>query len=436
MVCDFWSLCIDFWPNLWYNNGREQNILFVFLLSRPAGFFSFINQDTTMKLPKFIRDLLSSPSYMDKDSNEYVSAEKYLRMLFPGVMLPDATGRLVPPEYDMTLDQFNAVQSELESSMEEAIEDAEGQMDDSLDIEQFIELEETIDVRVLMPAGGVVEMQLEIYVLDIPDGAHNMAPDKSRMIYRWHSEDGENTCDECASRDGEIYTNESDIPEIPVHPNCRCSITQDEVDATGQPIRSKPYTPKTKEEKNEIKKDVKNMKISDKGLEWLKKLEGFVKVDGKHVIYDDATGRPVPNGTPLPAGATIGYGHLIKSGEDFSKGLTEKDATALFQRDLQSTYDTIAKQIDHDVLAAMPQHKYDALVALVFNIGPGSAAPENVNRGLYQSTIRKYINDKDFRSNTYPTPESAWKAFRNHGYLDSRRDAEWRLYQNNDYSGY
>jgi len=50
-----------------------------------------------MKLPKFIRDLLSSPSYMDKDSNEYVSAEKYLRMLFPGVMLPDATVRLVPP---------------------------------------------------------------------------------------------------------------------------------------------------------------------------------------------------------------------------------------------------------------------------------------------------------------------------------------------------
>lgn len=105
-----------------------------------------------MKLPKFIRELLSSPSYMDKDSNEYVSAERYLRIFFPGVMLPDTTGRLMSPEYDMTLDQFNAVQSELESSMEEAIEDAESQMDDSIDVEQFIELEETIDVRVLMPA--------------------------------------------------------------------------------------------------------------------------------------------------------------------------------------------------------------------------------------------------------------------------------------------
>ncbi len=225
-----------------------------------------------------------------------------------------------------------------------------------------------------------------------------------------------------------------DIPQIPVHPNCRCTITEDVIDPTGHIVNSKLYS--TKENMNKTKKDIKHMKISDRGIEWLKKLEGFVKVDGKHVIYNDVTGRPVQGGAPLPAGATIGYGHLIKPGEDFSKGLTETEATELFQRDLQFTYDIIDKQIDHDILIAMPQHQYDALVSLVFNIGPGSAAPENVNRGLFQSTIRKYINDKDFRSNTYPTQESAWKAFRNHGVLDSRRDAEWRLYKNNDYSGY
>lgn len=171
-------------------------------------------------------------------------------------------------------------------------------------------------------------------------------------------------------------------------------------------------------------------------MEWLKKLEGSVKVDGRHVIYDDITGLPVRAGAALPPGATIGYGHLIKPDEDFSNGLTEREATELFQQDLQSTYDAIAKQIDHNVLAEMQQHQYDALVSLVFNIGPGSAAPENVNRGLYQSTIRKYINDKNYRSNKYPTQESAWKAFRNRGVLDNRRDAEWRLFQNNDYSGY
>lgn len=178
------------------------------------------------------------------------------------------------------------------------------------------------------------------------------------------------------------------------------------------------------------------MKISEKGLEWLKKLEGSVKIDGKHVVYNDATGMPVPAGAPMPPCATIGYGHLIKPGENFSNGLTEQQATELFQRDLQSTYDTISRQINRSALASMSQNQYDALVALVFNIGPGSAAPENANRGLYQSTVRKYINNQDYHSNIYPTRERAWKAFRNNGALDKRRDAEWRLFQNADYSGY
>lgn len=216
----------------------------------------------------------------------------------------------------------------------------------------------------------------------------------------------------------------------------RCSITQDVIDPDGKTISSKPYEAKAKEN-NEIEKDVKNMKMSDNGIHWLKsKEDNVLDRNGNHVVYNDRNKQSVPDGVPLPLGATIGYGHLVKPGENFSKGLTEKEATELFQRDLQSTYNTIAKQIEHDVLATMPQHQYDALVALVFNIGPGAGAPKNVNRGLYQSTIRKYINDKNYRSNTYPTQESAWKAFRNHGALDSRRDAEWRLYKNKDYSGY
>ncbi|MDE6477997.1 MAG: lysozyme [Alphaproteobacteria bacterium] len=177
------------------------------------------------------------------------------------------------------------------------------------------------------------------------------------------------------------------------------------------------------------------MKMSAKGIEFLKRLEGRVIVNGKHVVYDDATGRPVHKNTLMPAGATIGYGHLIRRGEDFGNGLTEAQATQLLQQDLTATYDTIAKQINCDVLASMKQHEYDALVALVFNIGPGSAAQSNANRGLYQSTIRKYLNNKNYKDAIYPTPEHAWKAFRNRGTLDSRRDAEWRLYHDADYSG-
>ena len=181
---------------------------------------------------------------------------------------------------------------------------------------------------------------------------------------------------------------------------------------------------------------VTDMKMSDKGIEWLKGLEGSVKVNGKHVIYDDATGKPVPAGVPLPVGATIGYGHLVKPGEDFSAGLTEQQATELLEQDLQATYNTINEQISADAILNMTQSQYDALVSLVFNIGAGSAAPQNRNRGLYQSTVRKYLNDNKYKSNIYPNLEDAWRAFRNGGILDGRRDAEWRLYNNADYSGY
>ena len=181
---------------------------------------------------------------------------------------------------------------------------------------------------------------------------------------------------------------------------------------------------------------VTDMKMSDKGIKWLKGLEGSVKVNGKHVIYDDATGKPVPAGVPLPVGATIGYGHLVKPGEDFSAGLTEQQATELLEQDLQATYNTINEQISADAILNMTQSQYDALVSLVFNIGAGSAAPQNRNRGLYQSTVRKYLNDNKYKSNIYPNLEDAWRAFRNGGILDGRRDAEWRLYNNADYSGY
>ena len=203
-------------------------------------------------------------------------------------------------------------------------------------------------------------------------------------------------------------------------------------DKNSETIAKKDYKAENRTDTNKVT----DMKMSDKGIEWLKGLEGSVKVNGKHVIYDDATGKPVPAGAPLPVGATIGYGHLIKPGEDFSAGLTEQQATELLEQDLQATYNTINEQISADAISNMTQSQYDALVSLVFNIGAGSAESQNRNRGLYQSTVRKYLNDNEYKSNIYPNLEDAWRAFRNGGILDGRRDAEWRLYNNADYSGY
>ena len=201
-----------------------------------------------MKTPQFLRQLMSSSEYMDKNSAAYAMAEKYLNLLYPGTAQPDATGRMTEPPYDMTLAQFNKAQDALEAALEEAKQEAEAEYEEAgqeIDIDAYVELEEAIDVRVLMPLGTIENKQLEVYTLDLPEDDDDTPNNKTRRVWRWHSEDGDNTCDECASRDGEIYDSEEDIPAIPVHPNCRCSITEDVIDAAGRTLSSKSYKPKT-----------------------------------------------------------------------------------------------------------------------------------------------------------------------------------------------
>ena len=63
---------------------------------------------------------MSSPAYMNKNSNEYTMTEKYLKMLYPGTVQPDATGRMMSAAYDMTLAQFYDTQQEIELQIKEA----------------------------------------------------------------------------------------------------------------------------------------------------------------------------------------------------------------------------------------------------------------------------------------------------------------------------
>ena len=50
-----------------------------------------------MKTPQFLRQLMSSSEYMDKNSKVYAMAEKYLNLLYPGAAQLDATGRMTEP---------------------------------------------------------------------------------------------------------------------------------------------------------------------------------------------------------------------------------------------------------------------------------------------------------------------------------------------------
>ena len=144
------------------------------------------------------------------------------------------------------------------------------------------------------------------------------------------------------------------------------------------------------------------MKFSDNGINLLKRLEGHVKIGDKHVVYDDKTGIIVKLNPPLPRGATIGYGHLVKSGENFAGGIDELQATNLLRADIATSEHIVQKNIH----VPLSQNQYDALVIFVYNIGGAAFA---------ESTVVKYINNPNFHSDKYKTLESAWMAWNKSG---------------------
>lgn len=140
------------------------------------------------------------------------------------------------------------------------------------------------------------------------------------------------------------------------------------------------------------------MKFSDNGINLLKQLEGCVKIGNKHVIYDDKTGRPIHASAPMPRGATIGYGHLIKPGEDFKNGITENVATNLLRADIAVAQRAVQKNI----MVRLTQNQFDALVIFAYNIG---------TKNFANSTVVRYINNPNYHSSIYPDLESAWRAW-------------------------
>ena len=407
---------------MWAKNGRDAPTFFI--LSRPAGFFCLPKGEMNMKQPGFLAKLITSPAYAHKNSDEFARANKYMNLLYPGKINFDTSGNMIQPQYDMTLEQFQTAQFELDSDFENAKQEAEdaiqteyGEYFDNLgidfDIDNYVIQSEAIAVKVLYPAGNIITRNLLIYDLNIPNFA------KQPKIWRWHSEGAASTCDECAALDEIVFFEESDIPEIPVHPNCRCWVEEQELDDNNKTVFSRVYKGYKKENKTS---EASNMKISDNGINMLKRFEGSVKIGARHVIYDDKTGRPVNSDKELPAGATIGYGHLIKSDEDFKHGITERQATEILRSDIS----TAERAIKDNITIPLSQNQYDALVSLAYNIGAKNFA---------NSTVVKYVNDSNYHNTKYPTLESAWMAWNKSGGremagLTDRRHQEFNLFNN------
>ena len=105
------------------------------------------------------------------------------------------------------------------------------------------------------------------------------------------------------------------------------------------------------------------MNPSDLCLELIELSEGF-----RSMPYSDAAGV-----------GTVGYGHKILSGEDFSAGLTEAQAKTLLASDAQRA----AQAVDGLVTVPLNQNQFDALVDFAFNLGANA---------LRESTLLRLLN--------------------------------------------
>ena len=93
--------------------------------------------------------------------------------------------------------------------------------------------------------------------------------------------------------------------------------------------------------------------LSQKGIQFIARGEGIGgESGGRYYPYPDIYGNP-----------TVGYGHLIKHGEDFSKGITAAEALSLLRTDAQTAEGFVNRHLS----AAVPQNEFDALVDVAFN---------------------------------------------------------------------
>lgn len=98
---------------------------------------------------------------------------------------------------------------------------------------------------------------------------------------------------------------------------------------------------------------IKQLKIYEGTKSYQTKL-GYFK-DGKFWTYKDSLGYP-----------TIGYGHLVLKGEDFSKGLTEAEADKLLDVDIAIARRDVAS-LNLNLPAASNWN--DFMVLMVFQLG-------------------------------------------------------------------
>ena len=141
--------------------------------------------------------------------------------------------------------------------------------------------------------------------------------------------------------------------------------------------------------------------LTDEGLALIKRFEGFASE-----IYI------CPGGWP-----TIGYGHVVRDGEQvrFADGIDEATAKDLLRRDVESAERAVPRLIR----VPLEDGQFDAICSFTFNLGAGA---------LQRSTLRRKMNREEHAAVPAEFRRWVWASGRKLKGLVRRREAEAELY--------
>ena len=141
------------------------------------------------------------------------------------------------------------------------------------------------------------------------------------------------------------------------------------------------------------------MKASDRAIRLIAEFEGFASEP-----YDDEGGK-----------RTIGFGHVIRKGESFTK-IDETEATRLLCADLEIAEACVESCVDVD----LTQSQFDAICSFVFNLGRGALA---------KSTLLKLLNQADYAGAAAQFDRWTTAGGRKLAGLIKRREAERKMFE-------
>lgn len=130
-----------------------------------------------------------------------------------------------------------------------------------------------------------------------------------------------------------------------------------------------PLTPSTGETR--VKRDPKQMRLSQQGIDLIKVFEGF-----RAEPYQDQAGV-----------WTIGYGTTGKHVHKKSPPISERDAARLMLDHL----DLVQADVRQLVKVPLNQNQFDALVSFAYNVGT-DIDDDHKAEGLGDSTLLRYLN--------------------------------------------